>query len=79
MKEFTFDNLVEVMREVFNASGVVIDENSTSASVPGWDSIAHVILMLEIEDVFGFTMTPQEAAESANVGELYRALAARRP
>ena len=79
MKELTFDNLVNVMREVFNASGIVIDENSTSATVPGWDSIAHVILMLEIDEAFGFTLTPQEAAELENVGELYRALASRKP
>jgi len=34
--------------------------------------------MLEIEETFGLTISPQDAAELANVGELYRALEKRK-
>ncbi len=78
VENFNFDSLVQLMRLVFNARQAVIDRNSTSTSVPGWDSIAHVTLMLEIEETFGVAISPLEAARFENVGRLYDELNTRK-
>ena len=70
MKTIELEDLVRVMRNVFNAPKADITRESTSKTVLGWDSIAHVILMLEIEEELGVAVTPQEAASMTNVGEL---------
>ena len=79
MAEITFDALTELMRSVFNSPRAQIQLESTSATVLGWDSVAHVILMLEIEQEFGVAISPHEAAQFENVGRLYEELIRRRP
>ena len=78
MTDLNFDALAQLMRTVFNAPRAAIDRDSTSINVPGWDSIAHVILMLEIEENFGVKISPQEAAKFENVGRLYDELVSRK-
>jgi acyl carrier protein len=70
----SFSELAKVMQGVFNQHHIVITPETTSSDVPGWDSLSHVTLMLEIESVFGVTITPFEAAELPNVGALYELL-----
>lgn len=67
-----FTDLADLMKSVFNAPQVEIRETTISADVPGWDSLAHVILMMEIEATFGAVISAEEAADLPNVGALYR-------
>jgi acyl carrier protein len=66
--------MVQAIRETFNEFTVPIDETTTAADVPGWDSLNHVVLLLEFEDRFGVVLTAEETAEVPNVGALYRLL-----
>jgi acyl carrier protein len=49
-----FEQLTGLMARVFNLdeSRFRIDRNTKAESVPGWDSVLHVVLTLEIEGEF---------------------------
>jgi acyl carrier protein len=69
--------MVQVMRETFNDFTVPITESTTAPDVPGWDSLNHVVLLLEFEERFGVTLTAEETTKLPNVGALYRLLVER--
>jgi acyl carrier protein len=69
----SFADFAALMARVFNfdPSVFVVTRDMTAVSVPGWDSVLHVVLMLEIETEFGVTISPEEAAELPTIGALY--------
>jgi len=73
----SFSDLIKVMQATFNQQHLVITRETTSSDVPGWDSLAHVTLMLEIESAFGVTLSPFETAELPDVGALFDLLVER--
>ena len=68
-----FEQLTGLMTRVFNLneSRFKIDRSTKAESVPGWDSVLHVVLMLEIENQFGIPISPEEAAGLPDTGALY--------
>ena len=68
--EPTLDGLTEIMRKVFGNSDLVVKSETVAVQVPGWDSLSHVVLMLEIEGKYGVLLQPAETAELPNVGAL---------
>ena len=47
-------------------------------SYGGWDSIAHLNLILAVEQEFRFTMTPEEATAARSFGEMLALVESRR-
>jgi acyl carrier protein len=47
---------------------------TTPLAVPGWDSLAHVQIVLELERAFGMTFDADEIAALASVGAIIAAL-----
>jgi len=68
-----FEQLTGLMAHVFNLdeSRFKIDRSTRAESVPGWDSVLHVVLMLEIENEFGIPISPEEATSLPDTGALY--------
>ena len=66
----TWDALVAVIREMFGDDTLAIDGDTKAADVPGWDSVAHVELMIAVEERFGIRFTTGEAAGMNNVGDM---------
>jgi acyl carrier protein len=56
---------------------VELRRETTAADVKGWDSIAHVMLVLASEREFGVRFESSEIANAANVGEFAELLAAK--
>jgi acyl carrier protein len=56
---------------------VELRHETTAADVEGWDSIAHVMLVLASEREFGVRFESSEIANAANVGEFAELLAAK--
>jgi len=71
------DRVREVFARFFDSPELRINVNTTAAAVPGWDSLANVELMVEVEQAFGIRFRTGEVAGLRNVGELV-ALIARR-
>lgn len=73
----TIEGLAEIMRRVFGNSALTIEASTSAASVPGWDSLSHVVLMIEIDAVYGVFLQPSETAKLPHVGALLKMLQGR--
>jgi acyl carrier protein len=60
----------DVFASFFGDSTVNVNAGTTAADVPGWDSLANVELMVEVEQAFGIRFRTGEVAGLRNVGEL---------
>jgi acyl carrier protein len=52
-----------------------IDENTTAANVPGWTSVAHLSLILELEKTFNIQFANNEIASLGSVSAIMASLA----
>lgn len=52
-----------------------VDPETTAADLMGWDSVAHVTLMTEVEEVFAIMFTPDELTQFSNIGDLVSLIA----
>jgi acyl carrier protein len=66
----TWTRLLAIIRETFEDDTIDLQRETTAADVLGWDSVAHVQLVIAVEEQFGIRLTTGEAAGLANVGEL---------
>lgn len=62
--------LFEVMSRVFGCSSNEINMESIPGSVSGWDSMAHVLLVGEIEREFGISLTTDELTKMVSVKDI---------
>jgi acyl carrier protein len=65
----------EVIADVFNADASSITRETVADDVDGWDSLAHTVLMMRLERVFGVRIDEATASGAENVGELADAIA----
>jgi acyl carrier protein len=72
--------LQDIFRRVFDDE-LVITDSTSAADVDGWDSIAHINLIIAIEKHFGVKFTANEIAalgrRGQNVGGMVQILAAK--
>jgi acyl carrier protein len=65
-----YARLVPIFHELFDDDDIVVQPQLTASDVPGWDSMAHVRLMLLVEREFQVRFPAAEVAGLANVGDL---------
>ena len=70
------DKLTGVFRDIFDSPDLEIDELSRS-NFRAWDSLAHVKLIIAIEEEFNMKFRTDQVANSASVADL-RALLSKR-
>jgi len=51
-----------------------IDDETTAAEVPGWDSLSHVNVILAVEKAFGVRFSNVEVLKLNSIGDLQRLL-----
>lgn len=64
--------LTDIVRSVLDDPGVTLTENTTAQDVPGWDSMAHIAVIVEAECRFGITFAAAEIGSLQRVGDLAR-------
>jgi acyl carrier protein len=70
MTENTQATLTQVLHDVFDDDTIVLRPELSATDVDGWDSLAHVRLLLTVERKFGIKFNAIEAGKLKNVGEL---------
>jgi acyl carrier protein len=70
--------VTEIFRSVFNDPGLELSARSTADEIPGWDSMAHITLIVEAECRFGIQFQTAEIESLYSIGELVRAIEAKR-
>lgn len=66
----TLARLTEVFHDVFDDDTLAISRDTTSADVEGWDSGAHVTLIMTVETTFGIRFNASEVTGLKDVGQL---------
>lgn len=70
------DELQTVFRDVFGDDGIVLGDSMTADDVAGWDSLAHINLIIATERQFGIKFATAEIsglkAEGQNIGTFIR-------
>jgi acyl carrier protein len=61
--------LADVMRDVFDRDDIAIGPETTARDVPGWDSQAHITLIVAAEQRFGVRFRTAEFESLRNVGD----------
>jgi acyl carrier protein len=72
-----WSELREVFREIFDDPQLTIGPETTAKNIPDWDSLAHIQLMVAIEQAFGMRFNTGEVASLNNVGEMVTLIANR--
>lgn len=62
------DKIIEILKNVLETENVNLDSNQDNTE--NWDSLHQLSLVVELEDVFGVTLEPEEIAEMKSVAEI---------
>jgi acyl carrier protein len=65
-----YKRLTEILRDLFDDDSLVATPELTASQVAGWDSFAHLRLMLTVERSFGIDFAASQITSLKNVGEL---------
>ncbi len=64
------EQLQTIFQDVLDDPKLHIDRSSSASTVPGWDSLAHINLVVAIEHEFKIKFALGELEELKNVGEM---------
>lgn len=64
------EQLQAIFQDVLDDPKLHIDRSSSASTVPGWDSLAHINLVVAIEHEFKIKFALGELEELKNVGEM---------
>ena len=68
------EKLANSFRRVFELDEIVLKNEMTAKDVPGWDSLAHINLIMDIEEEFNVRFTVDDIADLKNIGEMIQLL-----
>ena len=71
------NRLNAVFRDTFDDDDIQISNDTTARDIDGWDSIAHILLVLAVEREFRIKLTAAEVGELINVGQMIDLIIAR--
>ncbi|MFA6846100.1 MAG: phosphopantetheine-binding protein [Sphaerochaetaceae bacterium] len=60
----------DVFCDVFDDDSIVVTDETTAKDIEDWDSLTHITLVSEIEDVFKIRFSMKEVLGMKNVGEM---------
>ena len=64
------ERVTNVFREVFDDPELVITEKTNASHVNGWDSFAHINLVVALEERFDVSFSTKELSELTCVGDV---------
>ena len=72
-----YAGLAEIFHEVFDDPTIVLSPETSAKDVAGWDSFAHLQLIVAVESRFGIKFRTSEIGDLSNVGDLVNLIEAR--
>jgi len=72
-----YSRLARVFDEVFDDDTVEVTPQLTAKDVDGWDSLAHIRLLLSVEKAFKIKFSTSEIGNLGNVSDLVALIRAR--
>ena len=71
------EKLRTIMSDVLGVEPDAISEQSTNESIPNWDSVHAISLLLSIEEEFQVTFSDSEATKMSSFAEIKKLLEAK--
>lgn len=65
------ERVEKVFREVFENPSLTVSEQTTAADIPSWDSLAHINLIIALEQEFNIQFMSMEVTSMTCVGDLF--------
>ena len=72
-----YKELTQIFRDVLDNDDIDLSPATTAQDVQGWDSLAHISLIVAVERTFKIRFDSAEIGALTNVGELATLVAAR--
>jgi acyl carrier protein len=69
-----YERMKPIFADVFDDDGIVIKPTTVAADVDGWDSLAHIRLVVALEQAFHVRFTAAEASSFENVGQVVESI-----
>lgn len=69
-----FEELEEIFHSIFNDDLITLSATSTAEDIPAWDSLAHINIVLAVEQRFGIQFTSAEMSSFRDLGSLVECL-----
>jgi len=71
--------LQQVFRDIFDDDSLTLGDQMVAGDVDGWDSLAHIHLILAVEKEFGVKFSTLEVMRLKNVGEFVALISGKLP
>lgn len=71
MNEFPIERIYEIMRDVFMLRDFNFDSSMSAKDVPGWDSLNHSILIMELSLATGLDISAEATAKLSSIRQLH--------
>jgi len=72
--ESVMNKLQEIFRDIFDDETLNIDRNTSAENIEAWDSLAHINLIVAIENEFRIKFALGELQNMKNTGDLLDAI-----
>ena len=69
-KELIIDKLTTIFRTIFSDDTIVLRNELTANDVRNWDSLSHMLMIVEVEKVFSIKFKLKDLNKLKNVGNL---------
>ena len=61
------DKLYRILSQVFGIPASQLNEEGSPDTIPNWDSLSHLNMIVALEAEFGISLTPEQAMEMLSV------------
>jgi acyl carrier protein len=66
--------VTEILQDIFENPDMQVTPETTADTVPGWDSMAQIKLLLTVEEEYSIHFSSREMDQLRNVGDLIAAI-----
>jgi acyl carrier protein len=74
-----YEALNDIFRRTLDDPSITLSPSTTAQDVEGWDSLAHIMIIVQIEKKFTVKFQAAEMEELKNVGEMVDLLSQKLP
>lgn len=74
MSQTTLDKITEQIRDLFDEYEGPVTRSTSAADIPQWDSLAHVQLIVMVEQATGVRFTTTEIQDFLTLGDMVDAV-----
>ena len=64
------EKLTKIFRNTFDNPNLIVSDDLTANDVDNWDSLTHMVLISEVENIFGIKFKLKDLNKMKNVGAL---------